>query len=130
MVSLGGVAGAFPTPFTHGLCSVKHNERVARHGGGKRRRKVCAAPAGSRGEHGVPVEWEAWGNGMGGAGMSPGKVWSNCEMEGPQEVMGWEGKAGKAAARCIATLGLTYQVHCFQMGKPNHWTWLCLEGHV
>ena len=42
------------------------------------------------------------------------------EMEGLQEVMGWEGKAGKAAACHTATLGLTYQVRCFRMGKPNH----------
>lgn len=112
MVSLGGVPGAFPAPFAHGLCSMKHSERVAHHGGGKRRRrKVCTAPAGSRGEHGVPVASEVSGNGMGGAGMFPGEVWSNCEMEGPQEVTGWEDRKGSSLR--TAMLGLTYQVHCF-----------------
>lgn len=79
---------------------------------------------------GVPVAWEVLGNGVGGAGMSPGEVRNTCGLEGPQEVTVWEGKAGKAAACPTATLGLMYRVRCFQMGKPNHWTWLCLERHV
>ena len=35
-------------------------------------------------------------------------------------MVGWEGKAEKAAACHPAMLGLTYQVRCFEMGKPNH----------
>ena len=75
MVSLGGLPGAFPAPFAHGLCSVKHSERVACHGIEKMRRtKACTALAGSRGKRDVPVAWQVSGNGKDGAGMSPGEV--------------------------------------------------------
>lgn len=72
---------------------MKHSERVALHGGRKRRRKVCTAPAGSRGECRVSVALEVSGNGEGGAGVCPGEVQSNCVRWRDLKRL-WGGKGG------------------------------------
>lgn len=76
VASLGGVPGAFPASFAHGLCSVKHSEGVAYHGGGKRRRKVCMAPAGNRG---MGCLW-LWG---------VGRVVLDVPRRGPETAVRW-----------------------------------------
>lgn len=121
-VTLEGVPGAFPVAFAHRLCSVKHSEGVVCHGVGKRRRTVCVAPAGNRG---MGRLW-LWGMGrvvldVPRRGPEPAVRWSDLKRL-------WSGKG--RLERQQLDIQLTHQVRCFWMGKPNLWTWLCLERHI